>query len=216
MANEQPCDILLALQDSGSLVYGRDSDEESGYLSRSATAQSVTTPERETDESCSNFSGSDEAEADSHLAKTQDSKKHWPSQANLRPKSKRKFGNAPISKRVQSGETSQPQRYYNLSLISRDGSLMSNLFFSFRDGARDMLADGIPVTQIFGVADQYDVELLFRKRKLVDPYDADSWACELLKTIDNQDIFVILAHVALYSSYMRVRHITLKPASLRR
>jgi hypothetical protein len=90
------------------------------------------------------------------------------------------------------------------SFILSDGSQMANLFYSYRGAAQEMIATGTPIFQILGNIHQYDVELLFRSRKPHDKYDADSWACELLRSLEDFDLFVLLASCALYTGYMRV------------
>ncbi|KAF2840056.1 hypothetical protein M501DRAFT_932018 [Patellaria atrata CBS 101060] len=126
-----------------------------------------------------------------------------------------RFGNLPLSSAVQANHYPmdvQVQQMLNLqtheyaipSCIWSDNTPMSNLFFSFRDGARKMIANGTPAHVVIGHAPQFDVELFFRDRNDQDPpHNADSWACEVLKSVSDFDIFVLLASCALYTAYMR-------------
>ncbi|GKT48946.1 uncharacterized protein ColSpa_09127 [Colletotrichum spaethianum] len=67
----------------------------------------------------------------------------------------------------------------------------------------EMLSKGVPAFQVLGPSDRIDLELFFRDREPHDTYDVHSWACELLKNIEGYDVFVQLASIALYTTYMR-------------
>jgi hypothetical protein len=90
------------------------------------------------------------------------------------------------------------------SFIFSDGSLLSNLFFSFRDAAREMIANGVPANKVLGDSYKFDVELFFRDRTPEDPFTADTWACEIAKKVEDFDLFVLLGGCALSTAYMRV------------
>ncbi|KAK1977247.1 hypothetical protein LZ30DRAFT_271175 [Colletotrichum cereale] len=97
----------------------------------------------------------------------------------------------------------QTEEYRLPSFIASDGSPLSALFYSYRDAALEMLSNGVPSFQVLGPSDRIDIELFFRDREPHDTYDVHSWACELLKNIDGYDVFVQLASIALYTTYMR-------------
>ncbi|KAF9872028.1 bZIP transcription factor [Colletotrichum karsti] len=124
------------------------------------------------------------------------------------------FGNLPLSSAVRANHyppTVQARQLLNMqteeyrlpSFMASDGSPLSNIFYSYRDAAMEMLNNGVPSYQVLGPSDYIDLELFFRDRQPGDPYDVHTWACELVKNIDGYDIFVKLASVALYMSYMR-------------
>ncbi|KAK2017767.1 hypothetical protein LZ32DRAFT_600099 [Colletotrichum eremochloae] len=124
------------------------------------------------------------------------------------------FGNLPLSSAVRANHyppavqarqllNLQTEEYRLPSFIASDGSPLSGLFYSYRDAALDMLSNGVPSFQVFGPSDRIDIELFFRNRELHDTYDVHSWACEILKNIEGYDVFVQLASIALYVTYMR-------------
>ncbi|GJD03693.1 BZIP transcription factor [Colletotrichum higginsianum] len=124
------------------------------------------------------------------------------------------FGNLPLSSAVRANYypaavqarqllALQTEEYRLPSFIASDGSPLSSLFYSYRDAAMEMLSNGVPASQVLGPSDRIDLELFFREREPHDAYDVHSWSCELLKNIEGYDIFVKLASVALYTTYMR-------------
>ncbi|KZL71810.1 bzip transcription factor, partial [Colletotrichum incanum] len=124
------------------------------------------------------------------------------------------FGNLPLSCAVRANYypaavqarqllNLQTEEYRLPSFIASDGSPLSNLFYSYRDAAMEMLSKGVPSFQVLGPSDRIDLELFFRDREPHDTYDVHSWACELLKNIEGYDVFVQLASIALYTTYMR-------------
>ncbi|GKT94959.1 BZIP transcription factor [Colletotrichum tofieldiae] len=124
------------------------------------------------------------------------------------------FGNLPLSCAVRANYypaavqarqllNLQTEEYRLPSFIASDGSPLSNLFYSYRDAAMEMLSKGVPSFQVLGPSDRIDLELFFRDREPHDTYDVHSWACELVKNIEGYDIFVQLASIALYTTYIR-------------
>ncbi|GJC89296.1 hypothetical protein ColLi_12134 [Colletotrichum liriopes] len=133
---------------------------------------------------------------------------------SLPPGAVEAFGNLPLSCAVRANYypaavqarqllNLQTEEYRLPSFIASDGSPLSNLFYSYRDAAMEMLSKGVPSFQVLGPSDRIDLELFFRDREPHDTYDVHSWACELLKNIEGYDIFVQLASIALYTTYMR-------------
>ncbi|OLN89786.1 hypothetical protein CCHL11_09520 [Colletotrichum chlorophyti] len=124
------------------------------------------------------------------------------------------FGNLPLSSAIKANNyppgvqarqllNVQMEEYRFPSFIAPDGSPLSNLFYSYKDAALEMLSNGVPSSHILGPMDHIDLELFFRDRQPHDAYDVHSWACEITKSVDDYDIFVKLASTALYMTYMR-------------
>ncbi|KAF6826850.1 bZIP transcription factor [Colletotrichum plurivorum] len=124
------------------------------------------------------------------------------------------FGNLPLSSAVRANHyppavqarqllNMQTEEYRLPSFMASDGSPLSNIFYSYRDAAMEMLSNGVPSYDVLGPSDHIDLELFFRDRQPDDPYDVHSWACELVKNVDGYDVFVQLASAALYTTYMR-------------
>ncbi|KAF5497229.1 hypothetical protein CGCS363_v008078 [Colletotrichum siamense] len=124
------------------------------------------------------------------------------------------FGNLPLSSAVKANHyppavqarqllNMQSEEYRLPSFMTSDGSPLSNIFYSYRDAAMEMLSNGVPSYQVLGPQDQIDLELFFRDRQPGDAYDVHSWACEVVKNIEGYDVFVQLASCALYATYMR-------------
>lgn len=135
------------------------------------------------------------------------------------------FGNLPLSSAVRANyypATVQARQLLNLqtdeyrlpSFMASDSSPLSNIFYSYRDAAMEMLSNGVPALQVLGPSDRIDLELFFRDREPHDAYDAHSWACELVKNVADYDVFVKLASIALYTTYMRVSLIRLRTTPL--
>ncbi|TIC90594.1 hypothetical protein CH35J_011530 [Colletotrichum higginsianum] len=133
---------------------------------------------------------------------------------SLPPGAVEAFGNLPLSSAVRANYypaavqarqllALQTEEYRLPSFIASDGSPLSSLFYSYRDAAMEMLSNGVPASQVLGPSDRIDLELFFREREPHDAFDVHSWSCELLKNIEGYDIFVKLASVALYTTYMR-------------
>ncbi|KZL66738.1 bZIP transcription factor [Colletotrichum tofieldiae] len=133
---------------------------------------------------------------------------------SLPPGAVEAFGNLPLSCAVRANYypaavqarqllNLQTEEYRLPSFIASDGSPLSNLFYSYRDAAMEMLSKGVPSFQVLGPSDRIDLELFFRDREPHDTYDVHSWACELVKNIEGYDIFVQLASIALYTTYIR-------------
>ncbi|KAJ0273720.1 hypothetical protein Brms1b_009018 [Colletotrichum noveboracense] len=125
------------------------------------------------------------------------------------------FGNLPLSSAVRANHypptvqarqllSMRTEEYRLPSFMTSDGSPLSNIFYSYRDAAMEMLSNGVPSYKVLGPQDQIDLELFFRDRQPEDAYDIHSWACELVKNIEGYDVFVQLACCALYATYMRV------------
>ncbi|TEA15169.1 Nitrogen assimilation transcription factor nit-4 [Colletotrichum sidae] len=142
------------------------------------------------------------------------------------------FGNLPLSSAVRANHyppavqtrqllNMQIEEYRIPSFMTSDGSPLSNIFYSYRDAAMEMLSNGVPSYQVLGPTDHVDLELFFRDREPQDPYDIHSWACELVKNIEGYDVFVKLASAALYISFMRwnilptATHYALMPEMIR-
>ncbi|KAL0932934.1 bZIP transcription factor [Colletotrichum truncatum] len=124
------------------------------------------------------------------------------------------FGNLPLSSAIRANHyppavqarqllNMKTEEYRLPSFMASDGSPLSNIFYSYRDAAMEMLSNGVPSYQVLGPSDHVDIELFFREREAHDAYDIHSWACELVKNIDGYDTFVKLASAALYTTYMR-------------
>ncbi|CAI0643787.1 unnamed protein product [Colletotrichum noveboracense] len=124
------------------------------------------------------------------------------------------FGNLPLSSAVRANHypptvqarqllSMRTEEYRLPSFMTSDGSPLSNIFYSYRDAAMEMLSNGVPSYKVLGPQDQIDLELFFRDRQPEDAYDIHSWACELVKNIEGYDVFVQLACCALYATYMR-------------
>ncbi|KAJ0382598.1 hypothetical protein COL922a_012215 [Colletotrichum nupharicola] len=160
-------------------------------------------PPEEEDQKCSEFLKAiikaDEANQSSHI---------------LPPGAVEGFGNLPLSSAVRANHyppTVRARQLLNMrteeyrlpSFMTSDGSPLSNIFYSYRDAAMEMLSNGAPSHKVLGPQDQIDLELFFRDRQPEDAYDIHSWACELVKNIEGYDVFVQLACCALYATYMR-------------
>jgi hypothetical protein len=134
---------------------------------------------------------------------------------DLPPGSVAAFGNLPLSSAIAAnGHTAATQARQLLnfqtfehsvpSFIVQDGSVMSNLFYSCRNSAFEMIGNDVAISYVLGLVGCYDLELFFRNRTPLDTYGADSWAYEIFKQIPKLDIYVLLACGVLYSGYMRV------------
>ncbi|OHE90907.1 hypothetical protein CORC01_13792 [Colletotrichum orchidophilum] len=136
------------------------------------------------------------------------------SNVGLPPGAVEGFGNLPLSSAVRANYypaavqarqllNLQTEEYRLPSFMAADGSPLSNIFYSYKEAAMEMLSNGVPSLQVLGPSDRIDLELFFRDREPLDSYDVHSWACEILKNLEGYDIFVKLASVALYTTYMR-------------
>ncbi|KAI8249828.1 hypothetical protein K4K58_010349 [Colletotrichum sp. SAR11_239] len=97
------------------------------------------------------------------------------------------FGNLPLSSAVKANHyppavqarqllNMRTEEYRLPSFMTSDGSPLSNIFYSYRDAAMEMLSNGVPSYQVLGPQDQIDLELFFRDRQPGDAYDVHSWA----------------------------------------
>ena len=68
-----------------------------------------------------------------------------------------------------------------------DQSPFSLLFDNFKNGVRDMLAQGTTLAQVLGPLDLV-ADLFFRPREPNDPFSASTWACELARLDEQADI----------------------------
>lgn len=89
------------------------------------------------------------------------------------------------------------------SLITFDDSALGRVYTDYRDTARDMLASGVPNSEVSG-PDFTAIDLFFRDRVPSDPHTASFWACELCKTFGDAPVFVQLAGMYLLTYLMRV------------
>ena len=83
-----------------------------------------------------------------------------------------------------------------------DQSPFSLLFDNFKDGVRDMLAQGTPLAHVLGPLDPV-ADLFFRPREPTDPFSASTWACELARLDEQADLHTQLANAFLLSRFMR-------------
>ena len=89
-----------------------------------------------------------------------------------------------------------------LPFVIADQSPLSMIFITFRNGVSNMLAQGMPLTEVLGPLDPV-ADLLFRPRSTLDPFSASTWACELARIDPTVDIVTQLANAFLLSRLMR-------------
>lgn len=95
-------------------------------------------------------------------------------------------------------------RHLILPLVISDDSTMSRTYTHYLQAARQMLQNGVPVSEILGPSDTVAVDIFFRPRAHGDNFDCASWACEISRSNDT-DVFVRLASVFFLTHMMRVR-----------
>lgn len=79
-----------------------------------------------------------------------------------------------------------------------------------------MLASGVPLSDVLGPTDAVGVDVFFRLRSASDRFDCSSWACEIIRSFDEIDMFVRLASVYFLTYMMRVRQPIPSPPVLQR
>ncbi|KIW93564.1 uncharacterized protein Z519_06169 [Cladophialophora bantiana CBS 173.52] len=93
-------------------------------------------------------------------------------------------------------------RHLVLPLVIPDDSPMSRTYTDYVHGARRMLENGVPISDVLGATEKVAVDLFFRPRRATDKFDCASWACEVSRSFDT-DIFVRLASAYLLTHMMR-------------
>ena len=91
-------------------------------------------------------------------------------------------------------------------LLVPDDSYLSNMYTDYVRGARFMIQQGTPVSQLLGSTAHIPVDLFFRNREPNDPWDCASWACEIWRSFVEVDGCVRLASVMCLTLMMRVGH----------
>ena len=100
-----------------------------------------------------------------------------------------------------------PIHFVQSSVVVEDSPL-SRVYTDYRDAARQLLAGGAPLSEVMGSSDFVNVELYFRGRQ-DDPFSANFWACEALKSFNEFDHVVKLGQIVLLTHLMRVCNCTL-------
>ena len=90
-----------------------------------------------------------------------------------------------------------------LPIIEPDNSLLSITYTSYLDTTRRFIEGGINLNDIMDT-NFVAVDLLFRERLPSDPWSISFWACELVKSFNDHDIFVLLAAIFMYTHLIRV------------
>ncbi|RVX72157.1 hypothetical protein B0A52_04755 [Exophiala mesophila] len=88
-------------------------------------------------------------------------------------------------------------------LLVPDDSYLSNMYTDYVRGARFMIQQGTPVSQLLGSTAHIPVDLFFRNREPNDPWDCASWACEIWRSFVEVDGCVRLASVMCLTLMMR-------------
>ena len=91
-----------------------------------------------------------------------------------------------------------------LPLIVSDDSYLSNMYTNYVAGARQLLDNGAPVTEVLGASDEVPLDLFFRSRAETDDWSCASWACEVSGALVELEEGVRLASVYLLTFMMRV------------
>lgn len=91
-------------------------------------------------------------------------------------------------------------RHLVLPPIAPDDTYMSLTYTRYLQGARQMLATGVPRDNLLGRG--VCVDVFFRQRCVTDNFDCASWACEVCRSYET-DVFVRLASVSLLTFMMR-------------
>ena len=137
-----------------------------------------------------------------------------PSLRNLHSPHIELFGNFTTPASVSSSgfsETVQLQQSHKVpihfvqSSVVVEDSPLSRVYTDYRDAARQLVAGGAPLPDVTGSLDFINVDLYFRTRQN-DPFSANFWACEALKTFTEFDHLVKLGGVVLLTHLMRVCH----------
>ncbi|MCJ1311194.1 hypothetical protein MMC25_004865 [Agyrium rufum] len=86
--------------------------------------------------------------------------------------------------------------------VQIENSPLSRVYTDFRDAARLLIQDGKPVSEILGPP-YVEVSLYFRDRTASDPYSANTWACEIMKSFGCFDQWFHLGSIVLLTKFMR-------------
>ena len=108
-----------------------------------------------------------------------------------------------LSDTLQSQQSHRIPIHFVQSSVVVEDSPLSRVYTDYRDAARQLIAGGTPLSHVIGDLDFINVELYFRSRRN-DPFSANFWACEALKSFNEFDHLIKLGFVALLTHLMRV------------
>ena len=99
-----------------------------------------------------------------------------------------------------------------LSLTSSANCFAGNAILSYLHLAKSMIAQGVPLSQVFG-PDNPDMGLLFRHRVPDDEHSACNFAAELSAKVALSDLPTRVAIAVMFTHYLRVCDILRAPTA---
>lgn len=89
-------------------------------------------------------------------------------------------------------------------LIIPDESFLSRVYSDYYRGAKQMLVNGLPLSEVLGSGEEMIVDLFQQQRTAGDKFDCGSWACETSRSLVEIDEYVRLAMALFLAAMMRV------------